>query len=283
MGEPQRRPDKRVIVDALVLAFSHSEIRSVVGTDALRSVLDVEYKDMMTGSTFSLEQLWDLLKSQPGFNPEAAVPPMCLFKTWESRLGIEVQLPEEIAGMRLADQTARASVCRVPTQELRRVINDSEPARPAIKTTGRHKGVQGRPASGRIPEQADGLAGRLSPERRRLVLIAATAIAVVGFTFAGLSVWRAVMVDAKWEDMSASAIAGELPISDPERLGNEVGATLTDPGWLARPQAEREAQLQVALEGLRSRDVRVLFLRLDGKVRAAAEVGSGGAIRYRFY
>jgi hypothetical protein len=281
MAEAQRRPDKRAIVDALVLAFSHSDIRSVVGTDALRSVLDVEYKDMLSGSTFDLAQLWELLQTQPGFTADAATPPMCVFKSWESRLGIEVKLPAELAGLSASERTGQASVCRVPTQELRRVLKDPEPAQP---------GSGGSRSATRKQAQAPGgarstgaLAGRISPERRRILMIAAGVITLVCFVFVGLTIWRALSTDAKWQDLPAGGIAGTLPVSEPARLGDEVGTTLTDPDWMALSRGEREEQLRVALESLRPKGVRVLFVRHDGDLRAAAEVGRDGTIRYRFY
>lgn len=280
MAEPQRRPEKRTIIDALVLAFSHSEIRAVVGTDALRSVLEVEFKDMMSGSTFDLEQLWDLLQSQPGFTAEAAVPPMCLFKSWEARLGIEVKMPAELEELSASERASRASACQVPTQELRKLLREPDAARissrqPAVKRSEK--------PTARAPAPSGGFADRFGPERRRTLMIAAGVIALVCFVFVGVTVWRAVTVDAKWQDLPASVITGDLPVAEPERLGDEVSATLTDAGWTARPRTDREEQLRVALENLRSRGVRVLIVRHDGAIQAAAQLDRDGTIRYRFY
>jgi hypothetical protein len=280
MAEAQRRPEKRVIIDALVLAFSHSEIRSVVGTDALRSVLEVEFKDMMSKTTFDLEQLWDLLLSQPGFTAEAAVPPMCLFKSWEQRLGIEVKLPAELGDLSESDRASRAIACQVPAPELRKVLREPDAAR----TSGKLPAVpRARNTPSRSPAGSGGFADRFGAERRRTLMIAASVIALVCFVFVAITVWRAVRVEAKWQDFPAGAIAGQLPVAEPERLGDEVAVSLTDPGWMARAQGEREEQLRVALESLRSKGVQVLFVRHDGAVRAAARFERDGSIRYRFY
>ncbi len=52
------QPNKRAIIDALVLAFSYSDVREVVGTDALRSVLEVEYRELISGTEFNIQPLW---------------------------------------------------------------------------------------------------------------------------------------------------------------------------------------------------------------------------------
>ena len=47
-------------------------------------VLDPRYVEMVqTPGTLSLEPLWELLKTQPGFVPAHAIPPLCRIKTWE--------------------------------------------------------------------------------------------------------------------------------------------------------------------------------------------------------
>src|SRR5215813_10841226 len=50
---------KRTIVDAIVLAFSKSDVRDVVGTDALRMVLEGRYVDMIkTAGVLTLQPVY---------------------------------------------------------------------------------------------------------------------------------------------------------------------------------------------------------------------------------
>ena len=101
-------PNKRTIIDALVVAFSHSGVRDVVGTDALRSVLEVEFHEMFSGSEFDLQPLWDLLSEQPGFVANDAIPPICVFKSWGPRLFINVLLPKDVSNLEPVECNQRA-------------------------------------------------------------------------------------------------------------------------------------------------------------------------------
>src|SRR5687767_12076222 len=83
-----------LILDAIVLAFSRSAMREVVGTDALRMALTGLAKEIVTRDKLVLQPLWDLLEAQPGFVKNDAAPPVLLIKTWQDRLGLTVELPE---------------------------------------------------------------------------------------------------------------------------------------------------------------------------------------------
>ena len=118
MDEAKSGPDKRTIIDALVLACTHSQLREIVGTDALRSVLDVEYRELIAGGTFNLQPVWELFEDQPGFDPSHAAAPLCRFKSWERQLGMDVTLPNKLLDLDEVEQARQASNCDVPTVEL---------------------------------------------------------------------------------------------------------------------------------------------------------------------
>src|SRR5262245_14394836 len=69
---------KRTALDVIVLAFANSDVRETVGTDALRMVLDPRYIEMVrTPGVLDLQLVWDILKTQPGFDPANAAAPLC--------------------------------------------------------------------------------------------------------------------------------------------------------------------------------------------------------------
>src|SRR5262249_22502127 len=53
---------RTAVTEALVLVFSNSALRDVVGTDALRTAISVRYKDMIQHpGVLDLTPLWDIL------------------------------------------------------------------------------------------------------------------------------------------------------------------------------------------------------------------------------
>ena len=266
-------PNKRTVIDALVLVFSHSKAAEIAGKDALRSVLDVEYSELIEGGAFNLQPVWDLLEGQPGFEAEAATPPLCLFKQWEDRLGIPVTLPEALESISDADRRRAAAECRVPAAEVNKLFADEQDAAAReLKRLRRARETQSsRP---RLPAVMD-----LSP-RRKLIAGIAAGIAAISFLFVGAALYRSC--GDGWEDASAREFAGELPIRDARRLGAQMGATLTDNTWLELPEATRRAHLATAFRTLEPRGINILFL-LDTRNNVRASVRrADNELRYQF-
>lgn len=110
--------------------------------------------------------------------------------------------------------------------------------------------------------------GRLTGGQRRALTLAAGAVALVTFAFAGVTLARGCQGRA-WEPM-ALEFAGDLPLEDAGRSGPEVAGTLRDPGWQNLPAEERRDQMSAALRALPD-DVEVFFVRdRAGGVLAAA-------------
>ena len=267
MDEAKSGPTKRTIVDALVLACSHSSIRDIVGTDALRSVLDVEYRELIADGTFNLQAVWELFEDQPGFDPEKAAAPLCRFKTWERQLGIEISLPSQLRNLSEGEQAKLAGECDVPTVELQKVLRAPSPEEAAAEEA-KKKADRARRLSQEIDPDRD--AG--PPDtRRRLALIGAGIVAVLAFGIAATTLYRGCSPSPDYERFTASL--GELPVESPQRFGEQVRATLTDEGWLRTPEKDRRQALESALRPIASKGIQVLYLRdKKGKVRAIAQL-----------
>ncbi|MCG8418330.1 MAG: hypothetical protein MJE77_10345 [Proteobacteria bacterium] len=278
MEEAKNGPSKHVIIGALVLACSHSRMRDIVGTDALRSVLDVEYRELIAGGTFDLQPVWELFEAQPGFDPQAAVAPLSRFKSWERQLGIEVTMPVSLRNLTANEQAEHAAECDVPQRELKGVLRSAG---------GDHADVDRTEPSRRISTQMGVELGvesgaDSSPGRRLMIAVVASIVGLLGFGLAGSSAYRECVPRAQYATFSAH-FAGQLPIQGAERFGREVRATLSDEGWLNQPEETRKSQLGQALRTIASQGIDVLFLRdKAGKVRAYAQLYDGERLRFVF-
>lgn len=265
MAKSRSQATKTRVIEALVLALSSSDLREIVGTDALRSVLTVEYNDLVESGSFDLQQVWELLEKQPGFSPEAARAPMCRFASWENDLDIRVTLPDALASLDAKQRALLANQCKVPRARLSPLFSG--------RTASKNKSATARAPRGEK---------RHAVARPRLVVVAAV-VGLLGCAFAGFSLLRDC-AGPRWDAIAASEFAGDLPIADAVQLGAEVGATLTDEDWLSLPEETRRTQLEAALRRLEPHKITVLFLRDEnGKVRASAQLyDDGRRIRTRF-
>src|SRR5262245_28669266 len=118
----------RVPLEALILAFTHSRAKTLVGTDALRSVLSGRYRELHRDGVFDLEPVWALCAEQPGFQPDAVRPALCRFKTWEQTLGLSVQLPRAMEDMTERQIAELAIQVQVPMRERASVFEGSRAA-----------------------------------------------------------------------------------------------------------------------------------------------------------
>jgi hypothetical protein len=268
----------RVPLEALILAFAHSRAKALVGTDALRSVLSGQYRELHKQGHFDLEPVWELLAQQPGFDPDLVRPALCRFKSWEGHLGLSVRMPAAMTGLDEGERATLAALVHVPAPELSRVLQGSQVPSEVPGHAAREP-LESRPPTNR-PDKASPAAPvvaaaprvpllqRLNPGQRRLVEIGALVLAVAGFALAGVQLQRGCATP-DW-DQIGTRFAGDIPLRAAERQGPEVSGSLRDRHWLALPAPLRTAHMKAALEAL-PRDVQVFFVRDgDGQVRAIA-------------
>jgi len=261
-------PDKEQVIEALVLVFAHSDIAKLVGTDALRSVLAVEYHDMIEGNIFDMQQLWELLADQPGFDATAAEPPLCLLKNWESKLSLEFQLPEHLAEMSDRDRALRAAQCRVPTAESKRVLRVTAPPplapRPRRDSLGR--GARSTlPPPGK-PRQRPAWQGWLAG------IVAAATMTFVGITLYG----HCQGANGHWDQ--AQVTLTDLPTRSVRRMGSQVRAEVDPSTWNKLDADAKRRKLRDALLGVEDRGVEVIALREGKSVVATAQKQRGGNV-----
>lgn len=268
--DPARR--RRAVIESLVLAFSRSEAKDLVGTDALCTVLSGQSRDLVVGDELVLQPLWDLLADQPGFSAEAVAPAFCRVESWNERLGLSaVTLPAALADMPEAERRAACDRCIVPAAELEAILRGEADTPPPAAPQAAPKPVK-KASTTRltIDEPRTGQTKKAKPRRPGLE-IAAAAVALVAFGFAGVTAYRACS-DAPALQEVEIALPDQLPVSHPKRLGGELRATLDDPAWLRRPDDERREAMASALRSVRGEGIDVLVIvDEDGDEVASAQ------------
>jgi hypothetical protein len=266
----------RVPLEALILAFANSRAKTLVGTDALRSVLSGQYRQVHHDGVFDLEPVWQLLAEQPGFDPDQVRPPLCRFKTWETELELTVRLPAAMSSLALHEIAELATQVQVSARERARVlegalVRSGDPevdaaalaAEPAPRPLVRTMPPVSVPPTMRTPRLR-----RLSRGQRRGMSAAALVLALAGFGAAGFQLQRGCATHP-WDEVSIR-FAGDIPLAGAARQGPEVSGELRDGRWLTLPPAVRTGHMKAALEGLPS-DVQVFFVRdRDRQIRAVA-------------
>jgi hypothetical protein len=241
------------LIDAIVLAFSKSRLKDVVGTDALRMVLTGTMKDMLARENhLSLQPVYELLESQPGFVHEDAVPPLCRIKQWEPKLKLIVELPKELGVMPTEERERAAAQCYVPEEQVDKIL------------TPRQRSTIPPPTTRVIEGTSDAREAQREANTSRRKLIAASAFAVVAIVAAIVSYKltfgdRSDNIRLDQRDLSA-----EIPLGQVRQSGRLIGATLTDARWLDKPEADRRRQLEAALvkaSVLGAQDIRVFDTR----------------------
>jgi hypothetical protein len=286
MEQSKRQAGKATIISALLLACNHTRLREIVGEDALRSVLVVQFRDLFRHGVFLLQPVWDLLHGQPGFDDGAARAAFCRFKLWEDKLAIAVRLPDDFGDLGAAACTAAAAECQVPPAALNKILGED----PALAASVSVPVPKSRKPTTAIPTAIDG-ASQLStrvvaaPARRsQLIQVAAAVVALLAFGYTSVSLYRGCGAGVQWQAVPLAAVREHVPLERAERIGDQVRGVLADPAWLSRSREVREAELGAALRALAGSGVTVLFIQdHGGAIRAVAQLGRGGdAIQYRF-
>ena len=259
---------KRTIIDAIVLAFSKSEVRDVVGTDALKMVLEGRYLEMVkVPNVLSLQPVWDLLLSQQGVAAEQVNPVFCRIKQWENRLNMPIVLPRELDTLTSVERDRLAQKCRVPDEELARILNPGSPSAPRAKSTPIATAPQ---LSGGIKDTA----GAAPSSTRKTIAYALFAVGILG---AGVSTFWALGGN-KVEALTPAQVSTEIPIKGAKRSGETIGAVLADKNaWMQKSEADRKRLLVQAFEKTQSLGAARFVLMDDkGQVFGHAQLGDDG-------
>ena len=281
---------KQTIIDLLVLVFSRSEVRDLVGTDALRSVLAIRYQEMVRRDELLLEPLWALLSDQPNFDPAAATPALCRFKTWESHIGLQVVLPAALGDIDSTTLEEWANDVVIPAAELKSIIQPGQAsadnsrknrstaskARQAQSTVSILQEASDQQYSDRGKRAKGSRTARIAGWEIPLAIVAVLTLGFAGYTIYGFT------AGADYTEYRDDAFL-QIPVKDVQKLGDQVGAVLADEAWLKTPREEREAQLTAVLESLSGDAVQVVYVMNDKRVvYATAAYKSNGEIRFEF-
>lgn len=244
------------LIDVVVLVFARSELKNLVGTDALRTVLSGDRALFPSPGTMSLQPIWELIESQPGFDAEQAVPPMCRIKTWENQLKIKVEMPAALADLDMAAREKKAMECHVGDDDLNKVLKVPAPVS--------KKEVTRAIESSSGPDRKTGGRGNNSVK-------IALAFAVLGLAAAGVSLYLTFGRGSGGDTVKVASteLSSEIPLKDVRRNGKLVVATIADAKWLAKPEFERRKQLEAMGPKLRMQQASGMMVMDEKGVVAA--------------
>ena len=263
-------PNRESVLESITVVFSHSKLKEVVGTDALKSVLSGQYRDLVSSGTLNLQIVWDLLADQPDFQAEDAVAPFSVLKTWETELGLEVKLPKSLVDCSATEIMVQASHCPIPKPVKARALNPDGARTKARETVAQMESTGG------------GRSVATTSTRKPALEAALGLVAVLGLGYGGYTLYG-VMGGAKLKTVASSEIQSSLPIAKAKQLGQELSVVIEDDTWYDLPDKARKAALQLTLEDLQSRDITSLIVQdRSGAVRASAQwVGSPAKVSIR--
>jgi len=261
-------PGKREIIEAIVLAFTHSEASELVGTDALRMVLDGQYVDMVQQpGTLDLAPLWALLNRQPGFQADHALPPLYRLKSWERALKRTVTLPGPLEQLGAVERERLAARCPVPEGKLERALRPAAQTPPRLdvpRPTPRALARAAAAATTTKLQVVEVVTPTEQKRNRRVLLAAGLSLLVLAFslflTFSGGP-----------STVAPASLGDSIPIAEAHLSGDVVGIILKDSSWLGRPLDERRRTLVETLEHAQSLGATgVVVMDTAGVVRAMA-------------
>jgi hypothetical protein len=251
-----RATTKNAIVELLLLALADSKLKDV-GLPALRGVLQSDARLAVLDGAVELEAVWELLEAQPGWEPQAAYPPLCFVKALEPKLQIKVNLPKAMNGLDEAAVMKHAVECKPKRDDVDRIIHGK------AWVVARKSGLLRTVAPPKPKEESD--AGPMLPSRRKAILIGASVITVACLGIVAYSLLGTIVPTPKPASMETADFAGEIPLRAAHRWGAEVHAALSDPSWLQKPEGEQRRQLEVALQRLSDRQISVLIIEDDAR------------------
>jgi hypothetical protein len=254
------------LIDVIVACCSRSELKPLVGTDALRTVLqgaEMQRAMFPERGVMTLQPLYDLLTEQAGFEHAFSIVPLCRIKEWESVLGVKVELPTALAEMTPEERTEAADRSRLTSSELSAILVPPVPRSKSPTVPG------GPPARNKPITRELGMAAwteRAGMSTRGKIAVAAAVLSVVAV---GVSLYLTLRSTHKVDHLEAKAISSDIPLANVRRSGDVIVATISDPAWIAKPERERRAQLEAAADNVRTLGKKLVLM--DSK---AAPVGT---------
>lgn len=251
------------LIDAIVLVFSRSKLRDLVGTDALKTVLEGSARDLFPEpGTMALQPVWDLLETQQGFQPDLAIPPLCRLKHWQGRLGVLVELPAQAQHLEASEIETQAMYCTANEDDLQKLL---KPKTVPI------------PSAARVVEVAsDATDGddRQAPSRRKMTF--ALVFMAIAIAAAAVSIWLTFRNASDTKHLAPNDLTAEIPLRDLRQAGPTFAGTLNDPNWLLKPEVERRRAMEAAtLKAIPLGAKRFMVFDAKGKLRATSVLVNG--------
>lgn len=216
------------LLAALIVAFKYSALKSVAGNNSFASVLDEQWESIMApgSDVMKLQVVYDLLRQQPGFDANAAVPPLARIKTWEPYLRVRVDLPKELIARGVnGNPELHARPCSVPQAEL-------------LKAVPAAAGALAMNSNPRLTPVKQAKEEPKTDHKKAPWAILATVVVLVGLAGGGYAFTqlREVPVDV-------NTVSDSIPLESAVRQGSTLTLKLRDKAWLSFPRGSRLLQV----------------------------------------
>lgn len=231
-------PTTQTLIDVIVFVFAKSDLRDVVGTDALRTVLEGSARDLFPEpGKLTLQPVYDLLADQPGFDDSKVIAPMCRLKTWEGLLKTKIELPTALAGLDRRAMEDKAITIAAFESDLEKLL------KPPSKDT---------PAPIARVLESETVPDVVRQQNSRVKR--AAAFALIGLVAAGISIYLTVFRggDKKLVTLAPSDISTVIPLKNVRKSPSGIiVAVLADNSWIDKPLEERRVQMKMTIDKLR--------------------------------
>jgi hypothetical protein len=256
-------PPTPTLIDVIVLVFAKSELRELVGTDALRSVLEGQQRALFPElDTMDLQPLYELLEGQPGFDAEKAISPFCRLKTWEAQLKVKVRMPVALEVLDSKTRDIMSMNVNAFDSDLDKLLRPATPKTPVSMTRMIESGSAARSKA----NQAGNSRVKIAFAVASLALVAAGISAYFTFSTGG----------GNTKHLSATELTEQIPLAHVRQSGDVIVATLKETSWLDRPEIERRAQLEPVVIKMALLHARTLVL-VDQKGITLGTISRRGA------
>jgi hypothetical protein len=311
-----------LVLDLLSLAVGKTALKDQMPLEEFRSTIAGQFDELLSGDRLRLQVVWNLFSPKTGFDPKVAACPMCWLKTLENRLGVAVELPNDLAGLKSSDVATNAAKVFVRREDVDKLLGPDSGAGRVRQTTplptsyvraavaapapvAQFNAVEpgALPIEPGAPPVEPGAPPAPSLTSQVVTVPAATSRPMgvhhvevtarqktYGMIAAGVFLVSVAVIGLTFRGTCAKPPTtielrtAVMPVKAGQQFGHDAQFVLADPAWLTTgTEAERATALRAALTDLHGRGVDNLsIVDANGKLRASAQ-WTGTDARVRFY
>jgi hypothetical protein len=272
MQSPEAVAAKRkVLVDALTICLERSKVKEIVPLETIRSLLSSASGELWREGEFRLEIVWKVLCQQPGLSAHEVAPPLLVFKSFESELGVTVRVPQALSAIPRGEQVKLREQVQITKEDFVAAVQKltADSAREMKDAPPPPKADMAKAAQ--QAAEATAPVRRVKTEATRQQKLLASALAALALT----AVVASLFISLKNPSTSTELgdVSSVLQLSDGHRGEQTLSARIADPRWETMGPDEQKRVATQLFEKLTARGIKVLTLT-DGSGRVRVNVSN---------